>query len=247
MGAGEVGYQNGSLTPSLCSCYWSSEKRHAKLWRNSISNGAIVEFALLSHIQYYYIIYTRRWVLRLAECPEFNWLCGCCLCFRSARPAGRTGTCNEDATNTKQEILSGRQAKQTRSFYQSRRGNNHFSVFFFCRNLTEFCEEKKREKTFFTNNNNPCFLIPLQIGADGRRSQIFLALSTASEFRDHLSTFSDFYASLGILFFSRSLIIFFGIWVWIVCIISLCLCCRPTKSRQRAGRRKTQVRDDVEG
>ncbi|KAJ9592369.1 hypothetical protein L9F63_015975, partial [Diploptera punctata] len=35
------------------------------------------------------------------------------------------------------------------------------------------------------------------IGADGRRSQIFLALSTAAEFRDHLSTFSDFYASLG--------------------------------------------------
>jgi hypothetical protein len=38
-----------------------------------------------------------------------------------------------------------------------------------------------------------------QIGADGRRSQIFLALSTASEFRDHLSSFSDFYASLGTL------------------------------------------------
>lgn len=36
-----------------------------------------------------------------------------------------------------------------------------------------------------------------QIGADGRRSQIFLALSTAAEFRDHLSTFSDYYASLG--------------------------------------------------
>lgn len=37
----------------------------------------------------------------------------------------------------------------------------------------------------------------LQIGADGRRSQIFLALSTAGEFRDHLSAFSDFYSSLG--------------------------------------------------
>lgn len=37
----------------------------------------------------------------------------------------------------------------------------------------------------------------VQIGADGRRSQIFLALSTAAEFRDHLSTFSDFYSSLG--------------------------------------------------
>lgn len=42
-------------------------------------------------------------------------------------------------------------------------------------------------------NNN------MQIGADGRRSQIFLALSTAAEFRDHLSTFSDFYSSLGML------------------------------------------------
>lgn len=37
-----------------------------------------------------------------------------------------------------------------------------------------------------------------QIGADGRRSQIYLALSTAAEFRDHLSSFSDYYASLGI-------------------------------------------------
>lgn len=37
----------------------------------------------------------------------------------------------------------------------------------------------------------------MQIGADGRRSQIFLALSTAAEFRDHLSTFSDYYSSLG--------------------------------------------------
>lgn len=39
-----------------------------------------------------------------------------------------------------------------------------------------------------------------QIGADGRRSQIFLALSTAAEFRDHLSTFSDYYSSLGKFF-----------------------------------------------
>merc|ERR1712154_351041 len=31
----------------------------------------------------------------------------------------------------------------------------------------------------------------------GRRSQIFLALSTAAEFRDQLSVFSDFYSSLG--------------------------------------------------
>lgn len=36
-----------------------------------------------------------------------------------------------------------------------------------------------------------------EIGADGRRSQIFMALSTAAEFRDHLTAFSDFYAGLG--------------------------------------------------
>lgn len=50
---------------------------------------------------------------------------------------------------------------------------------------------------------------PIQIGADGRRSQIFLALSTAAEFRDHLSTFSDFYSSLGMsnehVFFCKNL------------------------------------------
>lgn len=42
-----------------------------------------------------------------------------------------------------------------------------------------------------------CVVFVHQIGADGRRSQIFLAMSTAAEFRDHLSAFSDFYSSLG--------------------------------------------------
>merc|ERR1712013_199445 len=36
-----------------------------------------------------------------------------------------------------------------------------------------------------------------EISADGRRAQIFMALSTAAEFRDQLSAFSDFYSSLG--------------------------------------------------
>lgn len=36
-----------------------------------------------------------------------------------------------------------------------------------------------------------------EVGADGRRSQIFLALSVAEQFRGHLSAFSDYYASLG--------------------------------------------------
>ena len=48
---------------------------------------------------------------------------------------------------------------------------------------------------------SPLCLTSCQIGADGRRSQIFLALSTAAEFRDHLSGFSDFYASLGRIHF----------------------------------------------
>jgi hypothetical protein len=48
---------------------------------------------------------------------------------------------------------------------------------------------------------SPLCLASCQIGADGRRSQIFLALSTAAEFRDHLSGFSDYYASLGRIHF----------------------------------------------
>jgi hypothetical protein len=36
-----------------------------------------------------------------------------------------------------------------------------------------------------------------EIAADGRRSQIFLAMSTAAEFRDHLTNFSEYYAGLG--------------------------------------------------
>ena len=44
---------------------------------------------------------------------------------------------------------------------------------------------------------NTRFFFKLQIGADGRRNQIFLALSTAAEFREHLTQFSDFYSNLG--------------------------------------------------
>ena len=40
-------------------------------------------------------------------------------------------------------------------------------------------------------------MIFFQIGADGRRNQVFLALSTAAEFREHLTQFSDFYSNLG--------------------------------------------------
>ncbi|XP_057340844.1 transcriptional activator protein Pur-beta-B isoform X2 [Microplitis mediator] len=57
--------------------------------------------------------------------------------------------------------------------------------------------QSKRFYLDVKQNRRGRFIKVAEIGADGRRSQIFLALSTASEFRDHLSTFSDFYASLG--------------------------------------------------
>jgi len=46
-------------------------------------------------------------------------------------------------------------------------------------------------------NKRGKFIKVAEIAPDGRRDQIFLALSTAAEFRDHLSTFSDYYNSLG--------------------------------------------------
>ncbi|KAL7291360.1 hypothetical protein TKK_0014957 [Trichogramma kaykai] len=57
--------------------------------------------------------------------------------------------------------------------------------------------QSKRFYLDVKQNKRGRFIKVAEIGADGRRSQIFLALSTASEFRDHLSTFSDYYASLG--------------------------------------------------
>lgn len=57
--------------------------------------------------------------------------------------------------------------------------------------------QSKRFYLDVKQNRRGRFIKVAEIGADGRRSQIFLALSTASEFRDHLSSFSDFYASLG--------------------------------------------------
>ncbi|EAT38778.1 AAEL009370-PA [Aedes aegypti] len=55
-----------------------------------------------------------------------------------------------------------------------------------------------QSKRFYLDvkQNRGRFIKVAEIG-DGRRSQIFLVLSTAAELRDHLSTFSDYYASLG--------------------------------------------------
>lgn len=57
--------------------------------------------------------------------------------------------------------------------------------------------QSKRFYLDVKQNRRGRFIRVAEIGADGRRSQIFLALSTAADFRDHLSTFSDYYASLG--------------------------------------------------
>lgn len=57
--------------------------------------------------------------------------------------------------------------------------------------------QSKRFYLDVKQNKRGRFLKVAEVGSDGRRSQIYLALSTASEFRDHLSTFSDFYSSLG--------------------------------------------------
>jgi len=39
--------------------------------------------------------------------------------------------------------------------------------------------------------------LTLQVGAGGRKSRLLLAMSTAAEFRDKLTEFSEYYASLG--------------------------------------------------
>jgi len=57
--------------------------------------------------------------------------------------------------------------------------------------------QSKRFYLDVKQNRRGKFIKVAEIGADGRRSQIFLALSTAAEFRDHLSTFSEYYAGLG--------------------------------------------------
>jgi len=57
--------------------------------------------------------------------------------------------------------------------------------------------QSKRFYLDVKQNKRGKFIKVAEISADGRRSQIFLALSTAAEFRDQLSNFSDFYSSLG--------------------------------------------------
>ncbi|XP_054162573.1 transcriptional activator protein Pur-beta-like isoform X2 [Oppia nitens] len=46
-------------------------------------------------------------------------------------------------------------------------------------------------------NRRGRFIKVAEVGAAGRKSRLLLAMSTAAEFRDHLSAFSELYASLG--------------------------------------------------
>ena len=57
--------------------------------------------------------------------------------------------------------------------------------------------QSKRFYLDVKQNKRGKFIKVAEISADGRRSQIFLALSTAAEFRDQLTAFSEFYSSLG--------------------------------------------------
>jgi len=57
--------------------------------------------------------------------------------------------------------------------------------------------QSKRFYLDVKENKRGKFIKVAEIAADGRRDQIFLALSTAAEFRDHLTTFSNYYSSLG--------------------------------------------------
>uniref|UniRef100_A0A2P2HX53 Transcriptional activator protein Pur-beta-like n=1 Tax=Hirondellea gigas TaxID=1518452 RepID=A0A2P2HX53_9CRUS len=57
--------------------------------------------------------------------------------------------------------------------------------------------QSKRFYIDVKQNRRGRFMKVAEIGADGRRNQVFLALSTAAEFREHLTQFSDFYSNLG--------------------------------------------------
>ncbi|CAG0917073.1 unnamed protein product [Notodromas monacha] len=57
--------------------------------------------------------------------------------------------------------------------------------------------QSKRFYLDVKENKRGRFIKIAEISADGRRNQIFFALSTAGEFRGQLTAFSDFYSGLG--------------------------------------------------
>ena len=48
---------------------------------------------------------------------------------------------------------------------------------------------------------NSEILPPYQVGAGGKKSRLLLAMSSAAEFRDYLTDFTEHYASLGKIFY----------------------------------------------
>jgi transcriptional activator protein Pur-alpha len=93
----------------------------------------------------------------------------------------------QPSNQTEQELASKCLQIQSKRFYldvkQNRRGR--------------FIKVAEVMKALIIHHTYDHAICKFQIGADGRRSQIFLALSTAADFRGHLSTFSDYYSSLG--------------------------------------------------
>ncbi|ELU10440.1 hypothetical protein CAPTEDRAFT_179772 [Capitella teleta] len=57
--------------------------------------------------------------------------------------------------------------------------------------------QSKRFYLDVKQNRRGRFIKIAEVGAGGKKSRLLLAMSTAAEFRDHLTDFSDHYASLG--------------------------------------------------
>ncbi|CAL1280157.1 transcriptional regulator protein Pur-beta [Parasteatoda tepidariorum] len=57
--------------------------------------------------------------------------------------------------------------------------------------------QSKRFYLDVKQNRRGRFIKVAEVGAAGRKSRLLLAMSTAAEFRDHLTSFSELYASLG--------------------------------------------------
>jgi hypothetical protein len=57
--------------------------------------------------------------------------------------------------------------------------------------------QSKRFYLDIKQNRRGRFLKIAEVGAGGRKSRLLLAMTTAAEFRDHLTAFSEHYASLG--------------------------------------------------
>ncbi|XP_067134398.1 transcriptional regulator protein Pur-beta-like isoform X1 [Centruroides vittatus] len=57
--------------------------------------------------------------------------------------------------------------------------------------------QSKRFYLDVKQNRRGRFIKVAEVGAAGRKSRLLLAMSTATEFRDHLTNFSELYASLG--------------------------------------------------